>query len=327
MRAVHFLTGSAALCAALAIAQVAAGQTPLSKNDGKGPFLFSYFLGNGDGLHLAISSDGRAFTPLHDNKPYLVPKVGGKLMRDPCLRQGPDGVFHLVWTSGWWDRGIGVASSKDLVNWSDQQFVEVMKNEPTAVNCWAPELFYDAKAGDWMIFWATTIPGRYPMPVTAGADKAQNGTPLNHRLYYVTTKDFKTYSDTKLLYDPGFNCIDATITAHDGKYIMVFKDETKVPAPKKNLRMATADNPEGPWSAASPPISIDWVEGPTICKVGDGWDIYYDEYTRHKYGAIRTTDWKHFQTVSDKLSFPKGSRHGTVIPIAPETAASLEAAK
>ena len=30
-------------------------------------------------------------------------------MRDPCLVAGPDGQFHLVWTTGWWDKGIGIA--------------------------------------------------------------------------------------------------------------------------------------------------------------------------------------------------------------------------
>ena len=63
----------------------------------------------------------------------------------PASRSGPDGTFHLVWTTGWHDsKGFGYASSKDLIHWSDQQFIPVMTNEPTTVNVWAPELFYDA---------------------------------------------------------------------------------------------------------------------------------------------------------------------------------------
>jgi len=36
---------------------------------------------------------------------FLAQQVGNKLMRAPCLIQGPDGAFQLVWTTGWGDRG------------------------------------------------------------------------------------------------------------------------------------------------------------------------------------------------------------------------------
>jgi hypothetical protein len=292
---------------------------------GKGPFLFTYFNGNGDGLHLAWSEDGYTFTPLNNDKPVMTGQVGGKLMRDPCARQGPDGVWHLVFTSGWYERGFGEADSNDLVHWSQQHYVEAMKSEPTAKNTWAPELFYDDQKQDWLIFWASTIPGKFTETAVAGGDKAQDGTILNHRMYCVTTKDFVTYSDTKLFYDPGFNCIDATIEkVGEGKYVMVIKDETKAPVARKNLRVATAEHPEGPWSKASDPVSEDWVEGPTVTKVGDGWNIYYDRYTAHKYGGLRTTDWKTFENIDAKVAFPNGTRHGTVVPVTPEQLAPLK---
>src|SRR5262249_46324974 len=99
-----------------------AGAQPIAPDQGppkpgNGPFLFSYFLGNGDGLHLAWSDDGLNFTPLGGpNKIFLKPTIGANidgstkdqhLMRDPCIRQGPDGMYHLVWTTGWYQRGIG----------------------------------------------------------------------------------------------------------------------------------------------------------------------------------------------------------------------------
>jgi hypothetical protein len=317
-------------------ALLAAAPVPsLSTSDsGKGPFLFSYFYGNGDGLHLATSPDGLKFTPLNDDKPFLIPHVGSeKLFRDPCLRQGPDGLYHVVWTTGWHDKAFGAASSKDLLHWSDQQYVEAMKNEPKTLNTWAPELFYDdqkSKGGQWLIFWASTIPGKFPESDASEASNADkvSGNVLNNRFYFVTTKDFATFSDTKLFYDPGFNCIDATITRIDvptPKYIMVLKDERKVPI-RKNLRIATADNPEGPWSKAADPFSIAWVEGPTICKVGDAWNIYYDEYRAKKYGAVRTKDWTTFDIISPQVQLPRGARHGTVIEISPETFTALQSA-
>ncbi len=99
-------------------------------------YLFSFFKGNGqDGLHLAYSRDGLNFTALNNDKSFLTPLVGvSKLMRDPCRIRTPDGTFHMVWTAGWTERGIGYSSSKDLINWSEQKYFRVMEKEPAALN-------------------------------------------------------------------------------------------------------------------------------------------------------------------------------------------------
>jgi sucrose-6-phosphate hydrolase SacC (GH32 family) len=126
-------------------------------------YLFSYFKDNGqDGLHLAYSMDGYTWTALNKDSSVLKPTVAkDKLMRDPCIIRGGDNRFHMVWTVSWNDGGIGYASSADLIHWSEQQFIPVMKTEPTARNCWAPEIFYVAGNRMYMIYWATTIPGRF----------------------------------------------------------------------------------------------------------------------------------------------------------------------
>ena len=82
----------------------------------------------------------------------------------------------------------------------------------------------------------------------------------------------------------------------------------------------------GSWSAASPPITKDWVEGPTIARVGEDWYIYYDEYRDRTYGAVRTRDFKTFDEVKENFDFPKGARHGTVFSVTPETLARLKSA-
>ena len=112
----------------------------------EGVYLFSSFRGNGnDGLHLSYSQDGLTWHVINNDQSLLTPKVGGKLMRDPCLILGPDNRFHMVWTSSWEDGGIGIAHSDDLINWSEQQFIPVMKDFPTAKNAWAPEIIWDEK--------------------------------------------------------------------------------------------------------------------------------------------------------------------------------------
>jgi beta-xylosidase len=263
------------------------------------------------------------WTPLRDGASFLAPNVGSKLMRDPCIVQGPDGMFHMVWTSGWWDRGIGLAHSRDLVSWSEQEWLPVMKHEPTALNAWAPEIFHDREAGEYLIFWASTVPGRFAETEESG-DLREDGRQLNHRMYFVATKDFRTYSPTQVFYDGGFNVIDATITNTDREFVMIIKDETKRPIAKKHLRVARAARARGPYGPASSPISVDWVEGPTVLKVGDGWIVYYDEYTRGRYGAIRSKDLREWTVISDKVQFPKGMRHGTAFPVSETTIQALE---
>ena len=111
-----------------------------------GHYLFSYFTGNGeDGLHIAYSTDGYQWKALNEGRSFLTPTAGkDKLMRDPSIIRGKDGRFHMVWTVSWGEKGIGYSSSKDLITWSEQQYLPVMEDdEQEATNCWAPELFYD----------------------------------------------------------------------------------------------------------------------------------------------------------------------------------------
>ncbi|MBD3274019.1 MAG: glycosyl hydrolase [Candidatus Marinimicrobia bacterium] len=277
--------------------------------------LFTYFKGNGeDGLHLAHSEDGLYWSALNNDISFLEPRVGeDKLMRDPCIVQGPDGTFHMVWTVSWGERGIGYASSKDLIHWSEQQYIPVMEHEPDAKNCWAPELFYDAEEDQYLIFWATTIPGRFPET----DNQSNQGPPApgnNHRMYYTTTSDFQEFAPTQIFYDKNFNVIDATIEEHDGRYIMFLKDETNRPfTPQKNIRIAYADDPEGPWSKASQPITGDyWAEGPTAIRIGDLWHVYFDKYRQGAWGVVASEDLGEWSDLSEGLRMPEGARHGTV---------------
>lgn len=181
-----------------------------------------------------------------------------------------------------------------------------MASEPLAQNSWAPELFYDRENGRWLIFWATTIPGRFPETEGMGDGNC------NHRLYYTTTRDFEAFSPSALFYNPGFNSIDATITRADGQYVMFLKDETLKP-PSKNIRMAVSREAGGSWGPASPPITGNyWAEGPTSIRIGGTWLVYFDKYMEGKYGVVASEDLKTWKDRSDELHFPDGVRHGTV---------------
>ncbi len=258
-----------------------------------------------EGLRMLYSKDGYHWKT--SDSIYLKPMIGkDKIMRDPSMLQGPDGTFHLVWTTEWkGGNGFGHASSSDLINWSEQQYIPVMKHEQAVVNVWAPELFYDDVAGQYIIIWASTIPFRFEK----GIEEENN----NHRMYYTTTKDFKIFSDTKLFLDPKFSVIDAVIVKRDTKdYVLVLKDNTR---PERNIKVAFADNPLGPWKDISKPFTEKFTEGPAVAKVKDGYLIYYDVYQKKKYGASFTKDFKSFVSADSLITVPVGHKHGTILKV------------
>lgn len=290
-------------------------------------YVFTYFIQNGeDGLHLAVSKDGYQWDKVNGGASYLKPTVGhSKLMRDPCIVRGPDGTYHMVWTSGWNENNIGYASSRDLVHWSAQKELPVMAHAPGVLNAWAPEIVYDDKRGEFLIFWSSTIPGAFPE--TAGSSEEK----YNHRIYATTTRDFVAFTPTTLFYDPGFSVIDATFVRAGERTLWLVKDETRHP-PKKYLQVAQAQDLHGPFGKLSEPISPAgvWVEGPTGLQVGQDVVIYYDAYQSKHYGALRSRDLVHWEDVTDKMRFPdEGTaarmRHGTAIAIPAALAATLRA--
>jgi|GEM_PF-458214 len=290
-----------------------------------GPFVFAYFMtgksGEGQGLQLAYSRDGYEWKKIaaHEGS-FLNPEVGGKLMRDPSVVRGPDGTFHMVWTTDWWRQGIGIAHSKDLINWSKQEYLDVMKDFDGYINSWAPEISFDTKTETYLIYWASTVLGKFPETEGRGEvfnKKEVKGVKANHRMYLTTTKDFETYTPTELFYDDGYSCIDAFII-HDAprdRHVMIIKDEERLPTPKKDIRIATAKSALGPWSKSSPPISPSWVEGPAMLKVGDDWLLYYDAYTRKRYEGLKTRDFETWTSITKELKMPEGIRHGTPFPV------------
>jgi predicted GH43/DUF377 family glycosyl hydrolase len=272
----------------------------------KQAYIFTSFYEPADkGLRLLYSYDGYNWTDMDTT--FLKPEVGTqKVMRDPSMVQGPDGTFHLVWTSSWrGDYGFGYASSKDLIHWSEQKHIEVMAYDTSAVNVWAPEIFYDNENNQFIMVWASTIPFKFPK----GIEDERN----NHRLYYITTKDFKTFSETKLYFDPGFSVIDAVIVKRrTGDYVLVHKDNTR---PMRNIKISFGKTPLGPFTHSSKSFTENFTEGPSVVKVGKEWLIYYDSYRKGIYGCAKTKDFINFEDITTKVNVPKGHKHGTIVVV------------
>jgi beta-xylosidase len=230
-------------------------------------------------------------------------------LRDPSILRAPDGTFHLVWTGSWKAKSFGYASSKDLINWSEAKSVAAMEHEPTTRNVWAPELFYDDKSELFYIIWSSTIPDKFPETAKSSEDD------LNHRLYYTTTKDFKTFAETKPFWNPGHNVIDGFLAKSANRYLLFYKDETLRPEAKKNILLAIGSSPTGPFEVQGNISPTNWAEGPSALNIDGTWYVYFDLYSKGHFGAVRSKDLKTWEDITDKLSMPAKSRHGTMFEV------------
>ena len=288
-------------------------------------YLFAYFTNknnNKNGLHFAYSEDGYKWTPIGPEHSFLKCDYGNwsteKKMRDPFILQGPDGTWHCIWTLNWDSDKIGYTSSNDLIHWRRQSYIPVMAELAETRNCWAPEMIFDDEQKQFIIFWASTIK-------VNGEWIVEEGKKYDHRMYYTTTKDFKTFAPAKIFFDPGHNVIDATIKKIEGTYYMIYKDERELPTPQKTLLIATSKSAEGPYTPESgKPFTKSWVEGPAIAQLPDNSHIVYmDAYREKKYEALRTNDFIKWENVTDKLSMVEPASHGTVVKTSRATVDAL----
>ncbi len=281
-------------------------------------YLFAYFKDNGQtGVFYALSKDGLQWHNVHNGDAMVKPEKPGELMRDPHITRGPDGEYHMVWTWDWKKTSMGHAHSKDLVRWSEHQEIPMFAGTPGVKNIWAPELYWDKAQKHWLIIWSSTIEGRFPETV----GQISNGN--NHRIYSMTTADFKTFSEPKIFFDPGFPVIDGTIVQVGSKYRLVFKDERDKPV-KKFIQYATGPSLEGPWTEISEPFTEAWAEGPSVLKIDGTYFVYYDHYRKpQQYRSIATKNWKDWQDTTNLMILPAGARHGAFLKITNDDAKAI----
>lgn len=238
-------------CLVLAFAVLASAQPAKSHETAtRDRWLFAGFKGNSEGgVYFAISSDGYHWKLANAGQPVVPPTQPGELMRDPFIQRAPDGSFRMVWTWSWYNHTIGYSESRDLLTWAPHRELPIMANEPTAVNVWAPALYYEPDHHRWLIFWSSTIPGRFPGDDSGDyANTPAGRVGLNHRIYSSTTIDFQAFTPARVFFGPGYSVIDATLLPPQilsAPYTLIFKDERKNPL-EKHLLTATGPGFEGP---------------------------------------------------------------------------------
>lgn len=285
-------------------------------------YLCSYSTKNGeDGLRFMYTYDGILWKTLNNGVPFLTPDVGkSKCMHDPSIAQDSHGVFHAVWSTGLNDTGLGYASSADLIHWSKQEELPVMAHEPTTRNTWGPQLFYSNWSRMFYIIWASTIPGRFPEK-----DNVDNG--YNHRLYYTTTRDFKTFSKTALFYNPAFSIADPNIIKRGHTYLLFVRKETPEPM-ERNIRYVASRCMKGfSKKDVSDPVSgRPLAENPAAVEIDDFTYLFWNIPATNRYGCIRCKNPRHpqWEILSDRVQIPNNVQLGTIFKVNPNLLIQLQ---
>jgi hypothetical protein len=286
-------------------------------------YMMSYFRTPAEALHLAVSDDGLEWRALNGNRPILSGTVNTKTLRDPFIMRAQDGQFHLFATDGWSSDSIIHARSADLIHWSPQVALPVMAEVPGVRNCWAPECFYDHEAELYRVIWSSTVrPGPGPALERVGPDSPQ----WDHRIWGTTTRDFQHYSPAELFFDPGYNVIDATVGYHEGSYLLAFKDErgeNRIGTGWKAIRVCLSTHASGAWTEISELITPALTEGPTLFRYADCWRMVFDHFMEGYFGGMQSSDGVHWDSITNRMSFPPGVRHASILQVDREIGENL----
>ncbi len=330
-----------------AVALAGAGDiAPDTSPDQSVAWVMSYFGPNqdlpNDSLHLAFSTDGLKWTALNNGQPvYQAPTTingiaGSGHIRDPFILRKNDGKFVYIatdWTlavndSNYWRRPSGrifVADSDDLINFTNPRFLTLattLGNNSTP-HAWAPEAYYDAARRKYAIVWS------------GDADR--------NRTYVSYTKDFVNLvnPNPEVLFDPGYDEIDATVVPYNGFNYLFYKDETGSGKDIQVAKSSGAGLTAGSFTRISPNYltrganqdRMQGTEGPLVIKIPgqQRWYIYADYYGNGGVFGCWTTDnldadpasWKKLTNGVD-FRLPAGVRHANTVRV---TQAQLDALK
>lgn len=249
------------------------------------------------------SADGSRFT-LKKPLAYTPPKG---LIRDPSVMKHADGWYYVAYTTGWSGDTIGLARSRDLIDWAFLRDVRI--DVPGATNSWAPEWFVDHDGSVNLILSVSTT--------------GQQGAFQPVR---ITAQDaaLTRWSTPRPLSGLGPNFIDTFVVREGALYQAFAKNETS-----KYIELWTAPSLDGPWQAKGTGDWAGWgrfLEGPALTRAPDGgWRIYFDEYMAKRYWSSDSKDG--FRTWTPKTELPELSgtvRHFTVLREGGEPAVSAK---
>lgn len=270
-------------------------------------YVMAYFYDEDQAMHVAYGENLMKFTPLNQGKPVLDLRAQGKIIRDPYILQDKNGLYQLFFTDNWNSHTLGHSVSEDLLHWNNPEYLEVMGRNEDVANCWAPEVCYDEEQQAYMLFWSSSFYSR------------NNENKISNRIWYCHTKDFQEYTPAKLLFDPGYQVIDASILRWNGEYHMAFKDErghNAIGTHYAAIRTAKSRQATGTYEGISELLTEFRSEGPFLIEE-DGWIyLFYDAFGTHSYRGLRSKDMKNWEDITEQMKFPKNCKHLSILKVA-----------
>lgn len=197
------------------------------EDEGMYGYLYAHMNGSKEITNYALSRYGQTWTDLLSSQEVFstaaYTKTGG--MRDSYVFRMQNGKFMLAGTDmtsrlGWTSNHImDFMISNDLVHWDKEVFIDLetpenlaalgLTNADQMTAAWAPQVIYDPVTEKYMAYYSVGFPDR-------------------HRIYYqLLDEDLNVLTEPRLLFDPGYDVIDADIVWNDidKQYVMVYKWE------------------------------------------------------------------------------------------------------
>ncbi|KAK3303397.1 glycoside hydrolase family 43 protein [Chaetomium strumarium] len=315
-------------------------------------------------FYLSNGNDPVSFKALNGGSPVIRPTKGTGGVRDPTIIPGSGSEAGKKWYiigtdlnigKTTWDaaqrtgsRGIFVWESSDLVKWGNERLVVV--EDATAGMVWAPEAIWDPAKGQYLVHWASKF--------YSASDPRHTGSPTTTiRIRYAYTSDFRTFTAPQTLIDKSpTNIIDLTILPftttttntntnsssnnnnnnnNNNSFLRFMKDETRktvfVEVSETGLfgtwtrpggdSAVIEHNVEGPaayWDNAVPGkvhLLVDFYGG-------DGYRPYESTNPRSNAGWVASSTTS---SSTNAAGFPRGLRHGSVLPVDERLYAALKA--
>ncbi len=312
----------------------------LAPADGMYGYLYTFMNPNYEITNYALAtkdSYAKKFDVLLDgdeifNTEALAPIEGGT--RDAFMHRGERADEYFMVTtdmsnirSGVWNNhGIDLLRSTDMIHWESTAFDfnkgKAIFSDPDATTdgyrtdaeyarinrVWAPQFIWDAEKEAYLVYYSilSTNPGD-----------------THDRIFYsYADKDFKTLTQPRIFYDPGYAVIDADIlySEYDGLYHMMIKKEGASAAQTGIFEYTSPRLLGEPWTEVMHMRAEGdaAVEGPTHVRRIDE-DIYNLYYMRYdaEY-SYKVVDLDHMGTgysSSFKLSGTGSFQHGSVITV------------
>ncbi len=296
-------------------------------------YLFTHFSSGSNGdkesIWFALSRDGLNWHDLGSEEPVLKTDKGTTGIRDPfMLYDEKKKKYFIIATDlcttkggSWYDfsnngsRNLIIWESTDLINWSEERFVEVGISSAGCV--WAPEAVFCKEENKWFVFWASNV-------------KEDGESEPKQRIYASFTDDFINFTPA-FKYIDAPTCIIDTNIVNDGTWYYRFsKDETNKFITLERCKSLIPSESEKFERVESDFLDcFKGVEGPECYRLENGkWCLIVDRYSTGKgYVPLLCDELSSGEFYEiDENSFNMGKRkkrHGSVIKISDEQAEKL----